>query len=108
LSPNAIEDEYQRRFALGRLAYYQQCNGEGVDGRLVARGLERLHEQGRKRDLRWSVSRRNTVVLASAHRPKLVLSGVPDEVFLLPMADCMPHGKVQRHSTFSVQPDGQD
>jgi hypothetical protein len=82
LSPNAIEDEYQRRFALGRLAYYQQCNGEGVDGRLVARGLERLHEQGRKRDLRWLVSHRNTVVLASAHRPKLVLSGVPDEVFL--------------------------
>jgi hypothetical protein len=30
LSPIAIEGEYQRRFALGRLAYYQQCNGEGL------------------------------------------------------------------------------
>jgi hypothetical protein len=30
LSPIAIEGEYQHRFALGRLAYYQQCNGEGL------------------------------------------------------------------------------
>jgi hypothetical protein len=28
LSPIAIEGEY--RFALGRLAYYQQCNGKGL------------------------------------------------------------------------------
>lgn len=35
-----------------------------------------------QKDLCWSASRRNTVVMASAHRAKLVLCGVPDEVFL--------------------------
>jgi hypothetical protein len=38
LSPIAIEGEYQRRFALGRLGYYQQCNGEELMAALSLAG----------------------------------------------------------------------
>jgi hypothetical protein len=72
LSPIAIEGEYQRRFALGRLAYYQQCNGEGL---MAVLSLADWSDCANK-------AQKGLVVLASAHRPKLVLSGVPDEVFL--------------------------
>jgi hypothetical protein len=106
LSPIAIKGKYQRRFPLGRLAYYQQCNGEGLMAVLsLADSSDCVNKA--QRNLCWSASRRNTVVLASAHRPKLVLSGVPDQMFLF--TDNRLHAAWEGAAPlyFSVQPDGQ-
>ncbi len=102
-SPITINGKDVQWFALGPVAVLPSMQNKGIGTALVKEGLRSLRALGA----------RGCVLVGDPafyrrfgfhHSPALIMQDVPADVFLtLPLAEDVPHGKVEHHPAFWVQ-----
>lgn len=102
-SPAAMSDGSLRWFGVGPVSVVPSMQRQGIGRALIERGLSLLRERGAAGCVlvgEPSFYRR----FGFAHRPELVLPGVPAEYFLaLPFGSALPEAEVTFHRAFLAE-----